>query len=164
MVGQSFTELKNKTLSEITNNTDIIKSLVIHSEDFLDATPNEEEQYKIDNAQKLIRKQIFPYKNIPLVNAEAEVYITSGFYNFEKMDRNYINGMVKFFIIVPVSLEKTSYGSRYDVIADMIEELFYNTGIGVFEYRGRSDVDLPTTDFQCHSIWFNITDFHWKDI
>jgi hypothetical protein len=163
MAGQSLTELKNIVLSEITNNTNIIKALVMHSEDFLTAIPTEEEQYKIDNAPKLIRKQIFPYKNITLVDVEAQPYITSGFYNFEKIDRNFIGGIVRFYIIIPIALEETDYGSRYDVITDMLEDLFNNTGIGVFEFKGKTDVDLPVADFQCHSVWFNITDFHWKD-
>jgi len=83
-----------------------------------------------------------------------------GFYNFQKKNKNFIFGIVQFFITVADSLEKTTEGSRYDFIADKLEEIFDKTGIGVFELKGRSDIDSGQDGFHCHTITFGITDFH----
>jgi hypothetical protein len=163
MVGQTFTELKNKILSNIYNDSNIIKSLVMHGENFLTDIPDTEQQYYLDNPEKLLRKQIFPYKSISLNSVDKIPYITSAFYNFKKVKSKFIFGTVTFFIIIPVALDKTSEGQRYDVIGDMLENLFSDSGIGEFEFKSRGDVELGTTEFQGHSVSFDITDFHWKD-
>jgi hypothetical protein len=140
----------------------MIKAVVMKSERFLADTPTEEEQQKLNVPKKLIRKQIFPYKNINFTTLKEEVYITCKFSGFIKKNKNFIYGTVQFFIILPSTLEKTDYGSRYDFIGDRLEEVFDDTGIGVFEFRGRGDIDIPRDDFQCHTVEFNITDFHIK--
>ena len=132
------------------------------SERFLADTPTEEEQQKLNVPKKLIRKQIFPYKNINFTTLKEEVYITCRFSGFTKRNKNFIFGTIQFFIILPSTLEKTDYGSRYDFIGDRLEEIFDDTGIGVFELRGRGDIDIPRDDFRCHTVEFNITDFHIK--
>ena len=110
---------------------------------------------------KLIRKQIFPYKNVSDTILKENTFITTMFANFTKSkDKNFISGTVNFYIITSTTLEKTDYGSRYDFIGDELEEVFNNTGIGVFEFKGRGDIDFPKDDFQCHMIRFDITDFH----
>lgn len=157
---QTFTELKNQILSEIIACEDIIKALVVDGEDFLTKIPTVDEQKKLDEAYKLIRKQIFPYKGVPFTSIEDDTYITMSFYNFKKRNKSYIYGMVQFYILVPIQQEKTFEGSRYDFIADKLEEVFDRTGIGVFEFQGRSDVDIAKDGYLCHMIVFEITDFH----
>ena len=120
----------------------MIKAVVMKSERFLADTPTEEEQQKLNVPKKLIRKQIFPYKNINFTTLKEEVYITCKFSGFIKKNKNFIYGTVQFFIILPSTLEKTDYGSRYDFIGDRLEEVFDDTGIGVFEFRV-GDIDIP---------------------
>jgi hypothetical protein len=159
IIKQSFTELKNILLSTIISNIDILKALVIYSEDFLSKTPSEEEQQKLDRPYEIIRKQIFPYKGVSLTTIEQKPYITMNFYNFRKKSNNFISGMIQFFIIIPEQLEPTYEGSRYDFIADKIEEILSDTGIGVFEFQGRGDIDIKD-GFLGHTVSFEITDFY----
>lgn len=134
--------------------------MVIHSEDFLTKTPTVDEQKKLNEAYKLIRKQIFPYKGVSFTSIQDDPYITMSFYNFQKKNKTFVRGMVQFYIFIPIQKEKTLEGARYDFIADKLEEVFDRTGIGVFEFQGRSDIDIAKDGYLCHMIVFEITDFH----
>jgi len=83
-----------------------------------------------------------------------------GFYNFQKKNNTFIRGIVQFYIFSPIQKEKTYEGSRYDFIADNLEVVFDKTGIGKFEFQGRSDVDINKDGYLCHMVTFEITDFH----
>jgi len=133
----------------------------VKGKDFLNKIPSVEEQQKLNNPLNLIRKQIFPYKGISFTSLKDESYITMNFYNFKKKNNNFIHGMIQFFIIIPIDpeWESTYEGSRYDFIADKLEEIFNKTGIGVFEFQGRSDIDIKD-GYLGHTVVFDITDFH----
>ncbi len=133
--------------------------MVIGSEDFLTRIPTVEEQEKLDDPNGLIRKQIFPYKGVPFTTIKNDSYITTAFYNFKKKNNAFINGVVQFYIFTPIDKEKTCEGIRYDFIADKLEEIFNDTGIGVFEFQGRSDVDISKEGYLCHMVIFEIMDF-----
>jgi len=160
IIKQSFTELKNQILSEIIACDNIIKALVVDGEDFLTKTPTADEQKKLNEKYKLIRKQIFPYKGVSFTSIKNDPYITMGFYNFQKKNNTFIRGIVQFYIFSPIQKEKTYEGSRYDFIADNLEVVFDKTGIGKFEFQGRSDVDINKDGYLCHMVTFEITDFH----
>lgn len=68
--------------------------------------------------------------------------------------------MVQCLIFIPTEQEKTNEGIRYDFIADRLEEIFNKTGIGEFEFGGRSDIDINKDKYLCHRVTFHIIDFH----
>ena len=65
-MGQSLTELKNKTIVKIISDEELVKALVINTENFLDAIPTNEQNQLLQSPENLIRTQIYPYKSIPL--------------------------------------------------------------------------------------------------
>lgn len=159
MIGQTFGFMRNKVFSELLQNTNIIKALVIEDESFLDVIPTAEQQEYIDDPIKLIRNYVYPYKKIFDTAVEHKTIISTEFSNFNKMGRNYRNGIVTFYILTPVILENTSYGIRYDYIGDEIEEVFNNTNIGEFSFDSRGDIDVGDR-YIGHYVSFRITEFH----
>lgn len=159
MIGQTFGFMRNKVFSELLQNTNIIKALVIEDESFLDVIPTAEQQEYIDDPIKLIRNYVYPYKKIFDTAVEHKTIISTEFSNFNKMGRNYRNGIVTFYILTPVILENTSYGVRYDYIGDEIEEVFNNTNIGEFSFDSRGDIDVGDR-YIGHYVSFRITEFH----
>lgn len=159
MIGQTFGFMRNKVFSELLQNTNIIKALVIEDESFLDVIPTAEQQEYIDDPIKLIRNYVYPYKRIFDTAVEHRTIISTEFSNFNKMGRNYRNGIVTFYILTPVILENTSYGVRYDYIGDEIEEVFNNTNIGEFSFDSRGDIDVGDR-YIGHYVSFRITEFH----
>lgn len=158
--GQSLTELKNKVIRKITDDEEIIRALVIDSEDFLTATPTDEQFDLIQNPEKLIRKQIMPYMRITIATNEAKPYITTSWMGFRKIGKLLKNGTVYFYIIHPITLEKTDYGIRYDFIADKLDSILGNVnGIGEFEFNERSDIPVDSKHLG-HCISFRIIDFY----
>ena len=159
MVGYSFGYMRNKVFTELLQNNDIIKSLVIDDKNFLDVELNDEQQSYIDNPRRLIRNYIYPYKRIFDTTVEKKTIISTQFSNFRKQGKNYRNGTVTFYILVPVDLEDTAYGVRYDYIGDEIENIFTNTTIGEFSFYDRGDMDVGDR-YIGHYVTFNITEFH----
>ncbi len=157
--GQSITELQNKAFLEIISNEEIIRSMVVSNTDFLYATPTPQEKILIDDPTLLIRKQLFPYRRIPTTQDTAKIYLTSAWTDFKKVNTQYKSGLVYFYIIVPISMEKSDYGIRYNFIADKLDEIFYSSGIGKFEYYNRGDIDI-SDGYLGHFIAFRILDFH----
>lgn len=157
--GQSLTGLKYKIILKIISDEELLKALVINDEDFLDVVPTEEQNQLLQSPINLIRTQIFPYKFIPLPSEIEKTYITTSFVNFRKVSNIYKNGVVYFYIIIPRRLEKTSYGLRYDFIADRLEELFENGNIGEFELDERGDLDFGEK-YLGHYVRFKIKDFY----
>lgn len=159
-MGQSLTELKNKTLVKIISDQELVKALVINTEDFLEITPTNEQNILLQSPSSLIRNQIFPYKSIPLPSEDEKTYITSAFVNFRKVSNVYKNGIVYFYVIIPRKLEKTNYGIRYDFICDKLEQLFENGNIGEFELDDRGDFEVGNLNYLGHYIRFKIKDFY----
>lgn len=157
--GQSITELQNKVFTKIISNSDIMRALVIDNENFLNATPTSAQLAILNNPASLIRQQLFPYKKVTLSTENAKTYITTTWVNFKKKSNQYQLGLVYFYIIVPVSLEKTFMGIRYNFIADKLDELFAENGIGKFEYYDRGDMDVAE-GYLGHYIAFSILDFN----
>lgn len=160
-IGQTITDLQNKAFIEIISNEDIIKALVIGKEDFINSIPTTQENVIINDPVSLIRKQLFPYKKVTLPTENAKTYITSSWVDFKKVNLQYKSGIVYFYIIVPTSLEKTDYGIRYNYIADKLDEIFCENGIGKFEYYNRGDIDVAD-GYLGHFIAFKILDFHGR--
>lgn len=162
MIKQTFTQFRNAILNEIISHKGIVRALVIHSKDFLNATPDNKQKVFIDHPSKLIRQQVFPYKGVSMTALEQKPYITMELNNFKKRDKNYIRGIVRLYIICPDGLEQTDEGSRYDYIVEQLEEVFSETGIGRFEFETRGDIDIKE-GFLGHCIILNITDFHIRN-
>ena len=102
---------------------------------------------------------ILTYKKIFDTAVEKKTIISSTLTDFNKQGKNYRNGILTFYILTPVELENTSYGIRYDYIADEIEEVFANTTIGEFNFHSRGDIDIGDR-YIGHYISFQITEFH----
>lgn len=159
MIGQTFKYMRNKIFLELIQNENIIKALVVEDGNFLDTVLNEKQQSYIDNPLLLIREYIYPYKKIFDTAVEKKTIISSTLTDFNKQGKNYRNGILTFYILTPVELENTSYGIRYDYIADEIEEVFANTTIGEFNFHSRGDIDIGDR-YIGHYISFQITEFH----
>ena len=157
--GQSLTELKTQIASKIINNAELIKALIIQDENFENVIPNLEQSIILNDATVLIRKQIMLTKNITAITDKSMPYITSMYVDFKKKSHNYQSGTVWFYIIIPNSWEKTSYGIRYDYIGDTLDGIFGESGIGKFEFKGRGDMPVDE-NFMGHYISFNILDFY----
>jgi hypothetical protein len=159
MIGQTFREMRNKVCLELLQNKDIIKALVVEDENFLDITLDDKQQKYIDNPSLLMRNYVYPYKKIFDTAMEHKTIISTQFSNFKKYGKNYRNGLVTFYILCPINLESTTYGIRYDYIADEIENIFTNTTIGEFNFDSRGDIDIGDR-YIGHYVTFKITEFH----
>lgn len=159
MIGQTFSDMRNKVCFELLQNQNVIKALVIEDEDFLNTVPNEEQQKYIDNPSLLIRNYVYPYKKIFDTTVEHKTIISTQFSNFRKHGKNYRNGLVTFYVLCPLETEGSSYGIRYDYIGDEIETIFTNTTIGEFNFDSRGDIDIGDR-FIGHYITFRVTEFH----
>jgi len=160
--GYSITDIKNIIFSKLIVNKNLIKALIISDTNFLETSLSEEQQKIINNPDILIRKQIFPYQRLNIKPEDNLVYITTRFYNFEKLSHTYQKGTIDFYVLVPISLEPTDNGSRYDYIIDMIDEIFSDNGIGKFEFYNRSDMSI-NDEYVGAVITYNITDFKLDD-
>lgn len=156
--GQSLTEIKNQILAKITSNQNIIKSLIIEDENFLNATPTSEQEIILNNPDLLIRKQIMLTKNITAKTNKDMPYITSAFGKFKKHSYNYQSGLIYFYVVIPNTWEKTNYGIRYDFICDELDNIFSSIGIGKFEFYERGDMPV-NENYLGHYISFDILDF-----
>ena len=156
--GQSLTEIKNQILAKITSNQNIIKSLIIEDEDFLNTTPTQEQEIILNDPDLLIRKQIMLTKNITAKTNKDMPYITSAFGKFKKHSYNYQSGLIYFYVVIPNSWERTNYGIRYDFICDELDNTFSSIGIGKFEFYERGDMSVNENNLG-HYISFDILDF-----
>jgi hypothetical protein len=159
IIGQKFREIRNRTFAELLQNIDLLKAVVIESEDFLNESPTEQQLKLLNNPNKLIRNYIYPYKKMFDTVTEKKVIISSEFTGFKKQGRNYRGGMVTFYILSPTQLEKTKYGLRNDYIGDLIEEIFTNTTIGELNFLDRGDIDIGD-NYIGHYITFQVVEFH----
>ena len=159
-MGQTLTELKNKIMLKIISDQELVKAVVVKTEDFLDTITTNEQNQLIQSPIELLRTQIFPYRSIDLPVEAEKTYITCAFVNFRKVSNVYKNGIVYFYIILPRNIEKTSYGIRYDFIADKLEELFEDGNIGAFELDERGDIDIGDLKYLGHYVRFKIKDFY----
>jgi hypothetical protein len=100
-----------------------------------------------------------PHKNITSFTNKSKPYITSAWVGFKKVSNVYKNGTVYFYIILDNSLEYTDYGIRYDFIADRLESILSDTGLGKFEVYERGDFDVLVDGYLGHYIAFSIQDF-----
>ena len=107
----------------------------------------------------LVRNYIYPYKKIFDTATEHKTIISTEFSEFYKAGKNYRNGYVTFYVLVPTILEDTMYGIRYDFICDEIENIFNNTTIGEFHYDTRGDIEVGDK-YIGHYVRFKITEFH----
>jgi hypothetical protein len=153
-----ITQYKNEIMSKLVFNENIVKALIIGNSNFLDVTPIPEQQIIIDDSPSLLYNQVFPYRNTGVVMTEDKVYITSMFGDFKKKDVIYKYGTINFYIIVPNSWVRTSYGNRHDFILDEIEEMFTGHSIGDFEVNTRGDIPIDNK-FVGGFISFRIVDF-----
>lgn len=156
--GQSLTEIKNQIVTKLTADTDLIRSLIVESEDFLNAPLTPEQTIILNDPDLLIRKQIMLTKNITAKTNRDMPYITSAYVNFKKVSNNYQSGIVYFYIVIPNNLEKTDYGIRYDWIGDELDSIFSSIGIGKFEFHDRGDMFIDD-EYLGHYIAFKILDF-----
>ena len=159
MVGYNFGYMRNKVFAELLQNENIIKALVVEDKNFLDIELNEKQRSYIKNPRLLIRNYIYPYKRIFDTTTEKKPIISTQFSNFRKSGKNYRNGTVTFYILVPIDLEDTQCGVRYDYIGDEIENIFTNTTIGEFSFYDRGDIDVGDR-YIGHYVTFAITEFH----
>lgn len=159
MIGQTFGYMRNKVCGELLKNEDIIKALVVEDKNFLNTTLNDEQQQYIDEPLSLIRNYIYPYKKIFDTATTHKTIISMELTNFKKQGKNYRNGLVTFYILVPIDLEKTTYGIRYDYIGDELETIFTNTTIGEFHYYDRGDIDIGDR-YIGHYVSFEVAEFH----
>jgi len=159
MIGQSFGDMRNKVCFELLQNQNIIKALVVEDKDFLDTTLNEEQQKYIDKPSLLMRNYVYPYKKIFDTATEHKTIISTEFSNFNKQGKSYRNGLVTFYILCPIEIESTTYGVRYDYIADEIETIFTKTTIGEFNFHNRGDIEVGDR-YIGHYITLRITEFH----
>ena len=159
MTGQTFKYMRNKIFTELIQNENVIKALVVEDSDFLNIELNNEQQSYIDNPLLLIRKYIYPYKNIFDTTVEKKTIISTQLSNFHKQGKNYRNGTLTFYILTPIEFENTAYGVRYDYIGDEIENIFTNTTIGEFNFDSRGDIDVGDR-YIGHYVSFKITEFH----
>jgi hypothetical protein len=147
---------KNKIVSALISNNDLIKALTNNTEDFLD-------QPLIPDVTTTIYKNIFPYKIIPIVQNEANSYITMAFTNFNLQGREFKNGTINFYILCHNSLLRTSYGFlRYDYIVNQIDELFNRAtdiGIGELKFENMSDFQVGDNYIGCW-ISYKVLDFN----
>lgn len=146
----------------IINNQDILKALVVDQENFLESTPTDEQSNLLNNPSLLIRTQIFPYRKVTEKKNKDKVFLTMEFMDFEKKDnksRNYQRGMITFYVLVPNALEPTDLGSRYDYIVEKLEEIFFENGIGKFEFYRSGDITIDE-DYMGAYLTFEITDFY----
>lgn len=160
-IGYSLTDLKNQVLGKLIDSTELVKGLVIDREDFLTATPNAEQALIISEPDRLLRKQIYPFRRAIIANVTDKPHITTGWYDFKKSGNNFISGTLFFYIVIPNSLLFTDYGLRYDYLGDTLEDLFTECGIGRFEFVTRSDIDVDGNS-QGHFVQFKILDFHGR--
>lgn len=159
MTGQTFTYMRNKIFAELLQNEKIIKALVVEDKDFLNVSIKKEEQKYLDNPLLLVRNYIYPYKKIFDTATEHKTIISTEFSEFYKVGKNYRNGYVTFYVLVPTILEDTMCGIRYDFICDEIENIFNNTTIGEFHYDTRGDIEVGDK-YIGHYVRFKITEFH----
>lgn len=143
----------------IINNQDILKALVVDQENFLESTPTDEQSQLLNNPSLLIRQQIFPYKKATVKKNKDKVFLTMEFMDFEKRGLHYQNGMITFYVLVPNALEQTDLGSRYDYIIEKLEEIFFENGIGKFEFYRSGDITIDE-DYIGAYLTFEITDFY----
>jgi hypothetical protein len=160
IIGQSFSEIRNKVFAELLQNENLLKAVVIESEDYLNETPTKEQLDLLKNPNKLIRNYIYPYKKIFDTATEKKTIISTELTGFKKQGRNnYRNGIVTFYILTPTLLEKTKYGLRTDCIGDLMEEIYTNTTIGELNFYDRGDIDIGD-NYIGHYISFQVTEFH----
>jgi hypothetical protein len=159
MIGQTFSYIRNKIFTELLKNKNIIKALIVEKENFLDATLSVEQEEYINQPTSLIRKYIYPYKKFFDTITEKKTIITTELKGFRKQGKNYRNGHLTFYILVPVDFEKTTHGVRYDYIADEMETIFEKTTIGEFNFEDRGDIEVGDR-YIGHYITFKITEFH----
>ena len=108
IMGQTLTDIKNRIMAEILKNKNILKALIIRSPDFLTSNPSPDQISLLNAPNKLIRKQIFPYVKTMIPTTESIPYITTRFVSFTKTKMQYRNGIVFFYVLIPVCLENTS--------------------------------------------------------
>lgn len=159
IIGQTFGYMRNKICSEILKNENVIKALVMENQDFLDVTPNKEQQSYLDKPISLMRNYVYPYRRIFDTATEHKTILCMQLSNFRKYGKNYRNGLATFYILTPINLEKTMYGIRYDYIGDQLETIFANTTIGEFNFDGRGDIDVGDR-YIGHYVTFKIDEFH----
>jgi hypothetical protein len=159
IIGQTFKSMRNKIMTELLTNQNIIKALVSEDENFLNVALNEEQQGYIDNPKSLIRKYIYPYKKMFDTVTECRTIISVELSNFRKRGRNYRDGLVTFYVLVPELLEETIYGVRYDYIGDEIEKIFTETTIGEFNFSSRGDITVGDR-YIGQQITFKVAEFH----
>ena len=158
-IGRNRTDIKNNIILTILQNQEILKALVIDSENFLDVSPTTEQANLLNNPELLIRSQIFPYKKVNIKMNNDKSFLTMQFVDFEKSGHNYQRGVVYFYAIVPNSLEKTNMGLRYDFIMEKLEEIFFDTGLGKFEYFRSGDMDV-NDNYMGSFVAFEIEDMY----
>ena len=109
MIGQTFGHMRNKIFTQLLQNKNIIKSLVVEDKNFLDIDLNDEQQKYIDNPRLLIRNYMYPYKRIFDTTTEKKTIISMQLSDFRKQGKNYRNGLLTFYILTPIELENTIY-------------------------------------------------------
>lgn len=160
-MGQTLTDIKNRIMAEILKNKNILKALIISSPDFLTSNPIPDQTSLLNNPKKLIRKQIFPYVKTMIPTAESVPYITTKFVSFTKTKMQYRSGIVFFYVLIPMCLENTDYGIRYDFILDELEKTFCNSGVGDLEVGSRNDIEFADKcDYIGGCVSFKIIDFY----
>lgn len=160
-MGQTLTDIKNKIMAEILNNQNILKALIIDSPDFLTQTPTEKQLELLNNPTKLIRERIFPYIKTLDATTDSKPYITTRYINFIKSNMKYRSGVIYFYVLIPICLEKTDYGIRYDFIIDELEKSFSETSIGDLEVGTRGDIEVDDSSGYIGScINFKVIDFY----
>jgi hypothetical protein len=117
-------EMKNKIVEKLYMNDDIVKCLLYKQDvNFLNKTIPEDY-----DRTTLMYNQIYPYRFVPDLQSEANIFITIGFgFSSSRNANKYRNSSINFFIIVHQSLIQSDEGLKYDFLIDKIDALFYQS-------------------------------------
>ena len=137
-----LTEYKNNILYKLITNENLLKALVINSEDFLNHNlPND------FNTASLIHSQIFPYQYSIDIQDTPLSYITMSFGNYKYINNSFKSGLLNIYIFSHTSLIKTDYGLRYDYILDQIDSMFNKKkDVGSFNLELNTGGDFKVND------------------
>ena len=136
---------KTEIMINIITDVNLLKAIVNKPENFLEL----DLPIEIQNDPSIIfYDNVFPYKYPSIVLTEEKVMVSFGFGNYTKYNNVFKIGRIDFLVFVHKELLKTDVGLRMDYIINRLDILFNsneNIGIGVLEFQGFDDLQLPAT-------------------
>lgn len=152
----TITDYKNKIITKIIENENLLKALTNTDSDFISQT------LSISAPEDVVYSYVFPYMDSKTILTETQSFITMEFRDFKSSKGNYYkSGQVLFYIICEKSLIKTSMGNRYDYIFERLMEIFDESkdiGIGKMIISKWGDMSFGDDYLGCYCI-LELTDF-----